>query len=74
MKVDVAYMLQDRRGDPAVKGLYEQALESPTLMIRAIALIVLHGDIDFWDTVMVDNEFNEEAVARLKGEYLSRVG
>ena len=70
----LAYMLQDRRGDPAVKGLYEQALESPTLMIRAIALIVLHGDIDLWDTVMVDNEFNEEAVARLKGEYLSRVG
>ena len=55
-----------------MKGLYEQALESPTLMIRAIALIVLHGDIDLWDTVMVDNEFNEEAVARLKGEYLSR--
>lgn len=64
-------MLQDRRGDPAVKGLYEQALESPTLMIRAI---VLHGDIDLWDTVMAGNEFNEEAVARLKGEYLSRVG
>src|SRR5690554_2539985 len=70
----LAYMLQDRRGDPAVKELYEQALESPTLMIRAIALIVLHGDIDLWDTVMVDNEFNEEAVARVKGEYLSRVG
>ncbi|MBK1851174.1 immunity 49 family protein [Marinobacter sp. 1-4A] len=70
----LAYMLQDRRGDPAVKGLYEQALESPTLMIRAIALIVLHGDIDLWSVVMVHNEFNEEAVARLKGEYLSRVG
>ncbi|WP_417501847.1 immunity 49 family protein [Marinobacter sp.] len=70
----LAYLLQDRRGDPAVKELYEQALESPTLMIRAIALIVLHGDIDLWDTVMVDNEFNEEAVARVKGEYLSRVG
>jgi hypothetical protein len=66
----LAYLLQDRRGDAAVRGIYEQALESPTLMIRAIALVVLHGDLDLWDTVMVDGQFNDTAVARLKGEYL----
>ncbi len=70
LRESIIYMLQDRRKEKRLKGIMENALQSPLHQVQGLALIWLNGP-DWWDKVLTNSAIDAQKVKPLVDAYLA---